>query len=30
MSALLHVIILPQAIPLGDRWRLIARCLGLR
>jgi len=29
MSALLHVIILPQAIPLADRWRVIARCLGL-
>ncbi|HEY7376611.1 MAG TPA: MBOAT family O-acyltransferase [Polyangia bacterium] len=29
MSALMHVIILPQSLPLGDRWRLIARCLGL-
>lgn len=29
MSALVHVIVLPQAIPLGDRWRVIGRCLGL-
>ena len=29
MSALVHLIILPQALPLADRWRLIGRCLGL-
>jgi hypothetical protein len=29
LSALLHVIILVQSLPLGDRFRLIARCLGL-
>ena len=28
VSALLHVIILAQSVPLGARWRLIARCLG--
>ena len=29
MSALLHVIILAQSLSFADRWRLIARCLGL-
>jgi hypothetical protein len=29
MSALVHVIVLPQAVPLGARFRLIGRCLGL-
>jgi hypothetical protein len=28
-SAVVHIIVLVQAVPLGDRWRLIARCLGL-
>jgi hypothetical protein len=28
-SALVHVIVLAQALPFGDRFRLIARCLGL-
>jgi hypothetical protein len=29
MSALVHVIVLPQAVPFPDRWRLIGRCLAL-
>jgi hypothetical protein len=28
LSAVLHIIILAQSVPLGERWRLIARCLG--
>jgi hypothetical protein len=28
LSALLHVVILVQSVPLADRWTLIARCLG--
>jgi hypothetical protein len=28
-SAVVHIIVLVQSVPLGDRWRLIARCLGL-
>jgi hypothetical protein len=29
-SALVHVVVLAQAIPFGDRWWVMARCLGLR
>jgi hypothetical protein len=28
-SALIHVVVLAQSVPLADRWRLMARCLGL-
>jgi hypothetical protein len=28
LSALLHIIILVPSVPLGERWRLIARCMG--
>jgi hypothetical protein len=29
-SALVHVVVLAQAIPFGERWWVMARCLGLR
>lgn len=29
-SALVHVVVLAQAIPFADRWVVMARCLGLR
>jgi hypothetical protein len=28
LSALVHVVILVQSVPLADRWKLMARCLG--
>lgn len=28
LSAVIHVVVLAQAVPLADRWRLMARCLG--